>query len=97
MKETSGLVLLGACIACVVSFFYKPVVLLYGWEHFVQPLGVPGMGYWAMLGLSIIVNVFTYTSTTTLAKDPDSSVAINAWGLLAGYALCHGVLCLLAN
>lgn len=60
-------------LAVVINGFVA--MTLFNW--FAVPIfGLPTIGFWAAAGLAILINWFTYTDTTTLAKDEETHTAV---------------------
>jgi hypothetical protein len=70
-----GAVLIAAVLALAVVIDGFVAMTLWNW--FAVPLfGLPTLGFWAAAGLAILINWFTFTDTTTLAKDEDTHNAL---------------------
>lgn len=90
-KRKTALIGLTAFVAAV---FYRPVVLNYGWEHFVVPLGVPSMTYWQAFGLFGVV----YTATNRMqSSDETKDGALLPLSVLLSLSITHLVLWLVAS
>lgn len=72
----------------LLLFFYKVFVVTQGWAWFVKPLNaaVPGLSYWTVAGLMLLVIATRLTSNLS-AKTKKSHI-----GYAVALALAHGLL-----
>lgn len=90
-EDTSGTALLAAILVTVAGMFYRPAILVYGWTHFVIPLGAPSVGYWQMFGLSILASVLI-----SPYPPPDDGFVRRTCIRVLALGLCHLILWVLA-
>ena len=69
------------------------VVLMYLWNWFMTKLGLPVVGFWLTLGISLVVNVFICPSVLGLQKqNTESSEAMaRSIGVTIGYLIIWGI------
>lgn len=87
------LTVLVALALSIASTAIQGVVLMHLWNWFMTKLGLPAIGFWLTLGISLVVNVFILPSILGLQKqDIESSEAIaRSVGTIIGYLIIWGV------